>query len=76
MDIHCLKFFQRLSDKCITWKFVALVHDEIIFRIREDQVEEARAIQDQCVEELNRNLGWPIPMRLGWVEAKTFAEIK
>lgn len=76
MDVHCLKFFQRLSDMCITWKFVALVHDEIIFQVPEDRIEEAKLIQDQCVVELNQDLGWPIPMRLGWAIAKTFAEIK
>lgn len=76
MDILCLKFFQKLTDSKVAYKFVAVIHDEIIYQVEDCHLELTRQLQDEALTEINQMLGWDIPMRLGFVVAKTFGEIK
>jgi DNA polymerase I-like protein with 3'-5' exonuclease and polymerase domains len=55
---------------------VATVHDEIIFTVPKDRVEECRLLKEEAVVELNELLGWSIPMRLSWTVASNFSEVK
>ena len=72
LDVLCLKFFAALPEA----QFVAMVHDEVIYQIPEASIEKAKKIQDECVASLNKDLKFHVPMRLGFVTAKNFAEIK
>ncbi len=72
VDVFCLKFFSKMSDA----KFVALIHDEVVYELPVDQVDMAREFTQECVASLNKDLGFTVPMRLGFVVAPTFAEIK
>ena len=72
LDVFCLKFFAECPDA----EFVAMVHDEVIYQIPIAQLEEAKRIQDNCVASLNKDLNFPIPMRLGFTIAQSFKEIK
>ena len=72
LDIYNLKFFA----KCPWAQGVAIVHDEVIIDIPEDKVDITRRIQDECVQSLNEDLGFQVPMRMGYVVGKNFAEIK
>jgi DNA polymerase I-like protein with 3'-5' exonuclease and polymerase domains len=72
VDVFNLKFFTHYPDA----KFIALIHDESIYQIPEDKLEEARKIQQMCVDSLNEDLQFSIPMRLGFTPGKTFMEFK
>ena len=72
LDLLILKFFSVCTDAL----FVAPIHDEVIYQIPIDKVEEAKRIQDECVKSLNEDLGFDVPMRLGFVVGESFADIK
>lgn len=72
LDVFCYKFFALAP-----WaKFVAMIHDEVIYQVEDGRLDEVRAIQEDCVVSLNKDLKFRVPMRLGFTAAKTFAEIK
>ncbi len=72
LDVFILKLFSEAP-----WlKFVALIHDEVIYQCPLDRVEEARQVALQCEKSLNDDLGWSVPIRIGFKLANTFAEIK
>lgn len=72
LDVFNLKFFTAFADA----EFVALIHDEVIYQIAEDKLDQAKQVQEECVVSLNQELGFKVPMRLGFTAAKNFAEIK
>jgi hypothetical protein len=72
LDILNLYFF----DACPWAKLIAIIHDEILYQIPINKIEETLKIQNECVDKLNKALGFSIPMRLGFTTGKTFAEIK
>lgn len=72
LDLLMLKFFKAFPDAL----FVAPIHDEIIYQVPEHLIDKAKEIQDQCVISLNKDLGFDVPMRLGFVVGKSFADIK
>jgi DNA polymerase I-like protein with 3'-5' exonuclease and polymerase domains len=51
---------------------VATIHDEILFMVREADLEAAKKAFDDSVYELNQTLGWSVPIRFGWETSKTF----
>lgn len=72
LDVFILKLFSEAP-----WlKFVALIHDEVIYQCPNDRVEEAREIALRCEKSLNDDLGWSVPIRIGFKIAQTFADIK
>ena len=72
VDVLSLKFFEQCTDAL----FIAFIHDEVIYAIPENKLKEAKAIQDRCVESLNSDLNFSVPMRLGFTVGKTFADLK
>jgi DNA polymerase I-like protein with 3'-5' exonuclease and polymerase domains len=72
VDILSRRFF----DKCPYATFIAYIHDEIIYQVPSDKEDEAKRIQDECVIELNKDLNFTIPMRLGFQVGRTFKELK
>ncbi len=55
---------------------VAYVHDEVIYSVPQDLVDESRRVKEAAVVELNDLLGWTVPMRLSFTVANDFSEIK
>jgi hypothetical protein len=72
LDVYCLKLFNTVSDI----KFCALVHDEVIYQAPIDRLDQIKTASLACEQSLNSDLGWSVPIRIGWKVARTFAEIK
>lgn len=72
LDVFNLKFFAACPDV----EFIALIHDEVIYQVEESRLDEVRRIQEECVVSLNKDLGFEVPMRLGFTVARNFSEIK
>jgi DNA polymerase I-like protein with 3'-5' exonuclease and polymerase domains len=72
LDVYCLKLFSV----CPYAKFVALIHDEVIFSIPEDLQERLKSDSENVVKSLNDDLGWSVPIRFGTKVATTFGGMK
>ena len=72
VDLLIMLFFPKVPYA----RLVAIVHDEIIFTIPKDKIDECRKYKEEAVIELNEILNWSVPMRLNFVVGQTFAEIK
>ena len=72
VDVMVMKFFEQLPEA----EFVVLVHDEFIYQIEDKHLKKAREVTDRCIESLNNDLGWDVPMRIDFTVARNFAEIK
>lgn len=68
----CKEFFES----CTYAKFVTVIHDEIIFEVEEDKLEESKTKFYKAVEEVNRILGWKTQVRCGFVDGSNFYEAK
>lgn len=72
VDVLSLEFFERAN-----WaRFIAFIHDEIIFSIPIDRLDETKRVKEEVNQWLNETLQFSIPMRLGWVHGTNFSEIK
>ena len=72
VDVLALDFFTS----CPEARFIAFIHDEIIFDIDDALLDYSLKVKNECVDRLNKTLGWSVPMRLGFCPAKTFAGFK
>lgn len=72
VDLLALIFFPKVPYA----KLVAYIHDELIYTIPQEKIEECRLAKEQAVVELNALLGWSVPQRLSWTVARDFSEIK
>lgn len=72
LDVYCLKLFQF----CPYLDFIALVHDEVIFRCPAHLQDKFKLDSALVVESLNSDLGWSVPIRFGTKTATTFAGVK
>ncbi len=74
LDLFCLDFFERCRDA----RLIANIHDESVFDIpnAQESIEKCRIAKEESVAELNRTLGWSIPMRMSFQLATNFAEMK
>lgn len=68
MDLFNVLFFTKCPE---AW-YVVVIHDEIVFSIPEDKLDTVRSVFNECVTELNKILGWDVPIRFGWEVSKTF----
>ena len=68
-----MNYFNDLFfNKCPQAEFVTNIHDEVIFQVRDCEMEQVKATFEVCVKELNERLGWQVPIRFGWDVSKTF----
>ncbi len=67
---------QRVFEKNPWMGFQLILHDEVIFEVSEDRLEEAKAIYFKAVEDLNKELGWSVPIQFGWKEGRNWYESK
>lgn len=72
LDVYCLKLFSM----CDYADFICLIHDESVFSIPEDKIEQFKKDSEVCVKSLNEDLGWTVPIRFGTKIAKNFAGLK
>jgi DNA polymerase I-like protein with 3'-5' exonuclease and polymerase domains len=72
LDLYCTLLFEGSPDL----KFVTIIHDEVIFQIRDDKIQGLPALTDKVCKDLNDTLNWTVPIRFGTVVAKTFREFK
>lgn len=70
IDVLMLKFYSSFPDA----KHVLVIHDEVIFQVRTEQLASARQAFDKAVQSLNQDLKWSVDIRTGWVEGKDFYE--
>ena len=56
--------------------FSTIIHDEVIFEVPIDRLDEAKRIYFEAVDKLNKDLGWSVPIQFGWKEGKDFYEAK
>lgn len=72
LDVFMMKLFSAAP-----WlKFVAPIHDECIYQCPIERLQEARETSSACIDSLNKDLGWSTPIRIGFKDAPSFAEIK
>ena len=57
-------------------KFLALIHDEIIVTFPKEMVEQFRIDLYRCLDSLNEDLKWSVPMRVGLEIGNNFGEMK
>ena len=72
VNLLCHIFFT----KCKYAEFVTIIHDEKIFQIPEDKVDETKKLLDESVEELNKILNWSVKIKVGFVVGKNLYEAK
>lgn len=72
VDLITLEFFKRLPEA----RFICLIHDEFVYSIPKELEPKARQVTKECVDWLNDQLKWDVPMRLGFQVANNFAEMK
>jgi hypothetical protein len=68
IDLFNVLFFTRCPEAI----YYLIIHDEVIFSVKEENVEKVRSFYYKCVDELNQLLGWSVPIRFGWESSKTF----
>ena len=72
LDLYCLLLFNDAPD----FKFVTIIHDEVIFQIPDERIKDLAALTDMVCKDLNETLNWTVPIRFGTVISKTFKEFK
>ncbi len=68
IDLLALMFFER----CPEAEYVVNTHDELCFQIPIDKVEEIKQIYMDTVKDLNKTLGWDVPISFGWEMSNTW----
>jgi DNA polymerase I-like protein with 3'-5' exonuclease and polymerase domains len=72
-----MAYFVQLYFEENEWvRFVTQIHDEFIFEVPVDRIEEAKTEFYKAVAKLNKSLQWDIPLSFGWVEGKNLYESK
>jgi hypothetical protein len=72
LDLIQAKYYTRVGFD----KYVATIHDEMIFQIPESFKEENDRIFQECLESLNHDLNWSAPIRMAPQYGRNFWEIK
>ena len=68
VDLLSKLFFER----CDYARYVVNIHDEIVFQVPINKLEECKKIYQECIDELNSILGWSVDLRFGWDESTTW----
>ncbi len=68
----CIKFF----DYCKKADFITIIHDEILFSCKQEELEEVKGKFKECLDSLNTDLNWSIPITTGWAVGKDWYEAK
>jgi hypothetical protein len=73
-----IKHIDRLRQECGIEMYPSIVdfHDETLWEVRSDQIDDAKQLFKDAYAALNEELGGIIPIQGGLVVAKTLAEVK
>lgn len=58
--------FQKFKYLCPWAKFVTVIHDELIYSLPIDRVDEAKALMYRAMASVNDDLKWTVKIRNGW----------
>lgn len=72
LDLMQAKYYTRVGFD----KYVATIHDEMLFQIPEEFKEENTKIFYECLDSLNASLKWSAPIRMAPQYGKSFWDIK
>ncbi len=72
MSVLIAKFF-AIAPYC---RFVTIIHDELIFSVADDMIEDSRKAMADAFESLNQDLNWNVKIRGGFKPGKTLYEAK
>lgn len=72
MSALCAKFFAA----CPWAQYGIVLHDELIGQIPQGREDEARKLLEACALDLTEDLGWEIPIRVGWNTGRDLYSIK
>ena len=70
MHVLCAKFFAL----CPFAEFLTVIHDEVLFEVPKDRLEDARRLFNQAVDSLNDDLKWSVKIRCGFKPGKDWYE--
>ena len=68
VDVFCDLFFKKVKGA----RYITVIHDEVVFMVKDKYLKEVKEDFDRCVGKLNETLGWSVPIRFGWETSKTF----
>jgi len=68
IDMLMIKFY-HLAPYC---EHLAIIHDELVFSCPDARLRDAKLAMESAVASLNKDLGWSVKIRTGWVEGKDF----
>lgn len=72
-----IKLFWYFMKQQAPWiKFVSLIHDELLYSIPINKLEETRNASDKSLTLLNQHLDWSVPIRFGFNSGENFYDIK
>jgi DNA polymerase I-like protein with 3'-5' exonuclease and polymerase domains len=69
-------FIQSIINKSSYVKFITVIHDEIIWEIPKDKVEDFKNICGNAEVEMNNYLNWSVNVRTGFVSGNNLFEAK
>lgn len=72
INVLAIKYFTTFPDA----ELKTIIHDELVFQVPIDKVDEAKAHFYKVVDSLNNDLNWSIKVRCGWKEGRNFYEAK
>lgn len=72
-----MNYFNLLLFERATYaKYVVVIHDEVIAAVPVDKLEQFKQDRDLALQELNNELQWTIPIRVGWAVGNNLFEAK
>lgn len=72
LNVYMAKLFSVMDYA----KFSTIIHDELVFDVPEDKIEQCKKDKEIVVKSLNEDLKWSIDVRMGLVFGKTWYEAK
>jgi hypothetical protein len=57
-------------------RFITVIHDELVVDCPEDRLEHFRQVKELATDSLNKDLGWSVAVRTGFVAGRSWYEAK
>ncbi len=70
IDVLAIKFYDGFPAA----RHKAIIHDELVFDVPENRVDEAKEVMLAAVASLNKDLKWKVKIRTGWAVGKNWSE--
>ncbi len=69
-------FLAILGSRCPYMRLLTVIHDELLVEVPRDMLETFRLDKEEATRELNRQLGWSVEIRTGFVCGSNWYEAK